>query len=80
MNTSKKLEKAVLYFVDHKNWDWTIMCSHDAVPRIALRVLADCGLLEARTHPLGGNVWKFKGKLYGRTDNMTIRKFNKLKW
>lgn len=79
-NTAEKLEQAVAYFADGKNWAWnTVISSRDAADS-ALNILAEFRLIEKREHPSGGTIWKLGRKLYGRTDGMTIRKFNKLKY
>lgn len=70
------LEKVVANLADRYAWNWTNMSSHRNAADACLELLAREGLIEQCEHPLGGQVWRVNGKLFGRTDEMTLKKFD----
>lgn len=45
-----------------------------------LRLLAFHGVIDGKTHPMGGMVWRVNGAFYGRTDGITHEIFNNLRY
>lgn len=78
-DVKRKLQRVVKDLADGIAWNWCNMASHRAAADACLTLMANEGLIEHRYHPMGGNVWRVNGKLYGRTDKITLKEFNKLK-
>lgn len=76
---STALECVVENLSDGYKWNWTRVMSHRDAADAALRLLANEGLIEQADHPLGGQIWRVNGKLFGRTDEITHKKFDELK-
>ena len=76
---STALERVVENLADGMIWNWTRMLSERDAADAALRLLANEGLIEQREHPWGGRIWRVNGKLFGRTDGITLKKFETLK-
>lgn len=74
-----RLEVVVADLADPMEWNWTRqgLSERDAADGV-LRLMVRSGLIEHRRHPLGGDIWKVNGKLYGRLDNITLEKFDAL--
>lgn len=61
------LESTVAKLADEMEWNWTRQgLSERCAADMVLRLMAREGLIEHENHPLGGNIWKVNGKLYGR--------------
>ena len=54
------------------------MCSRNSAADQVLKLMARNGIIEHRKHPMGGDVWRINGHLYGRTDGVTQAKFPRL--
>jgi hypothetical protein len=76
--TQDALERVVKNLSNHRRWNWAYVCSHRDAADGLLKVLSDEGLIECVNHPLGGSVWRVNGKLFGRTDGITSKRFSKL--
>lgn len=73
------LERVVADLTDATTWSWAYMSSNWDAAQAVLRLMARNGLIEWKTHPMGGDIWRVNGKLYGRTDGITHKKFDALK-
>lgn len=66
------LEKLVEELADGMKWNWTRMCSNRDAADVVLARMAQLGMIQKAAHPLGGHIWIVNGKLYGRTDGVTM--------
>lgn len=77
-NRNKAIERLVSELSNGFEYNWTKMWSQRDAADHFLTLLAEVKLIDHCYHPMGGSVWKINNKLFGRTDSMTIRKFNKI--
>lgn len=73
------LERVVADLSDGSIWNWACATDRRRAADAMLGVLAREGLIDQRPHPDGGTVWRVNGKLFGRTDRMTLEKFDSLR-
>lgn len=73
----KKLQEAVEFLTDWKNWPWHRMVTCER--EIVLATLVELGLIQGRRHPSGGKIYKLGRKFYGRTDGFKATDFKKFK-
>jgi len=77
-NPDAGLTELVAVLADGYNWSWTRMISERNAADAFLSLLARYGFIETIDHPLGGHVWRVGDKLYGRTDQMPLKRFKRL--
>lgn len=75
----QRAEEVVKVLADTAKWSWMDSTTGRHAADSALMLMSRAGLIEHCRHPSGGDVWKSNGKLFGRTDDMTLEKFDNLK-
>lgn len=68
--SESQLENVVAELADPYEWNWTKTLSERDAADAVLGLLHRNGLIEYKRHPLGGNIWRCNGKLFGRTDGI----------
>jgi len=76
---SKAIENIVKELADGQKWSWMRTLREEDAAKRMLGLMARERLIEERTHPHGGLVWRVNGRLYGRTDGIGMKRFDKLK-
>lgn len=73
------MHKLLKNLSDGKRWNWCDCSNNRSTVDAVLSTMADCGIIEEREHQSGGLVWRYNGRLYGRTDGVTLKSFERLK-
>lgn len=68
----QELEDKVAYLTDARTFSWTQMMGCDAAARLALKTLADLGIIQHHLHQYGGDIWIVGNKGFGRLDGVDV--------